>query len=354
MVKISIIIPVYNAESYIDKCIDSAVHQTLKEIQVILVNDCSTDSSAAICRKYAEEYSNVELINLEVNSGPQVARNRGLERASGEYIIFVDADDSIDLKMCEILYQKALRSHPDILMYNVTDNEQGKGKTFFRDGLYDKKQIRKVFFPKLIAYINENGWIDVTRWCVWLRMFRREFLVSSHIRFDDRFRRCQDLHFTVLATLAASRIEYFGKGYLYRQVIHADSLSRGYNPGLFDLLKPLFLSLKEISDNYAEYDFHQQVCLRGLMFVLTAIANERKNKEKPWDEKEREISRIVSDPMTQLCTDGLRDTRMVRYRSVMQQIRHKDVTALYEHTADYSYKHLKIYRLLHRLFGYRI
>ncbi len=354
MKKISIIIPIYNAEQYLRKCIDSAVMQTLDDIQILLVNDCSTDSSAKICKEYEEKYDNVELINLEQNSGPQIARNKGLERAQGEYIIFIDADDSIDLKMCEILYNKAQINRPDILMYNVIDNQQGKCEKFFKDGLYDKRGIRKTFFPKMIAYINETGWIYVTRWAIWLRMFNRQFLEDNNIRFDNRFRRCQDLMFTVDSTLAADKIEYFGEGYLYYQIIHSDSLSRGYNKDLFDLLKPLIISLKEMSDHYKEYDFHKQVYLRGLVFIITSIRNERKAINKPWKEIESEINRIVNDPVTQMCIDGVQKVKTVRYQSVIKQIKEKDIVALYDNSADYSYKYIRIYRHLHRMFGYRI
>ncbi len=354
MVKISVIVPVYNAELYLDKCIESIVNQTLKDIQILLINDCSTDNSQSICEKYANKYRNVELINLEKNCGPQIARNKGLELAKGEYIVFIDADDSINKQMCEILYSKAMINHPDILMYNVIDNIEGKGKKFFADGLYDRKGIERTFFPKLIGYIDENGWINVTRWCIWLRMFSRDFLVQNRIMFDDRFRRCQDLQFTAVSTIAANKIEYFGEGYLYNQIIHKDSLSRGYNKGLFDLLKPLMMTLKEISRDCKSYDFSDQVAIRNFQFILMSINNERKESGKSREEAEKEIQRIINDPITKSCIDDIKEIKKVRYESVIKQIKNNDVAALYDHSADYSYRHIRFYRILHQYFGYRI
>ncbi len=354
MTKISVIVPVYNAEPYLDKCIKSIVNQTLKDIQVLLINDCSTDNSQSICEKYESMYESVELINLEKNCGPQIARNKGLELAKGEYIVFIDADDSIDYQMCEVLYNRAMINHPDILMYNVIDNIEGKGKKFFKDGLYERKDIERTFFPKLIGYIDENGWINVTRWCIWLRMFNRDFIIKNNIKFDDRFRRCQDLQFTVISTIAAKKIEYYGDGYLYNQIIHKDSLSRGYNKDLFDLLKPLMTTLKEISKEYKSYDFSGQVAIRNLQFILMSINNERKESGKTREEAEKEIQRIINDPITKTCIEDMKDIKKIRYESVIKQIENNDVAALYDHSADYSYRHIRFYRILHQYFGYHI
>ena len=104
--KVSIIVPVYNVEKYIRRCIDSLKNQTLEDIEIILVDDSSTDSSLEICKKAAEEDSRIKVIH-KVNEGAGLARNAALEIAEGEYIGFADSDDYIDKEMYKTLYEKA-------------------------------------------------------------------------------------------------------------------------------------------------------------------------------------------------------------------------------------------------------
>lgn len=118
MVKISIIVPVYNVEKYIDKCLKSLVNQTLKDIEIIVVNDGSPDNSQKIIDKYERKYSNVKSY-IKKNGGISSARNYGLKYAKGEYIAFVDSDDYVDVTMFEKLYNKAKKDSYDIVECNL-------------------------------------------------------------------------------------------------------------------------------------------------------------------------------------------------------------------------------------------
>lgn len=113
MPKVSIIVPVYNVEKYLRKCIDSLVNQTLNDIEIICINDGSTDKSLKILKEYKNKDSRIILLNQE-NSGQSVARNRGIEIAKGEYLGFVDPDDWIDLDYYEKLYNAAIGTNADI------------------------------------------------------------------------------------------------------------------------------------------------------------------------------------------------------------------------------------------------
>ena len=115
MPKISVIIPVYNTEKYIKKCLDSVINQTLNDIEIICVNDCSSDNSLLILKEYAKKDDRVKLIDLPQNQGAGDAKNAGLKIAQGEYIGFVDSDDYIDLNYYEELYKKAKENDADIV-----------------------------------------------------------------------------------------------------------------------------------------------------------------------------------------------------------------------------------------------
>ena len=117
MSKISIIIPMYNAEKYIARCLESVINQSFNDIEIIIVNDGSTDKSLEICRKYAEVDERIVILNKE-NNGVSVARNQGMNVATGEYVMFVDSDDWIDESMCQDLYKRISECNADICFCN--------------------------------------------------------------------------------------------------------------------------------------------------------------------------------------------------------------------------------------------
>lgn len=121
MIKISVIIPVYNVEKFISKCLDSIVNQTLKDIEVIVVNDGSPDNSQKIIDKYAKKYSIIKSY-IKENGGQGSARNLGLEKANGEYISFVDSDDWLDLNALEEMYTIGKKENSDIVICDMVDH----------------------------------------------------------------------------------------------------------------------------------------------------------------------------------------------------------------------------------------
>ena len=119
MTKVSVIVPVYNVEKYLDKCLDSLVNQTLKEIEIIVVNDGTKDNSQKIIDKYVKKYPKKIKSHIKENGGQSSARNYGLQYATGEYIGFVDSDDYVELDMYEKLYEKAKSGDFDIAICNL-------------------------------------------------------------------------------------------------------------------------------------------------------------------------------------------------------------------------------------------
>lgn len=146
MIKVSIIVCVYNMEKYLKKCLDSLVNQTLKEIEIIVVNDGSTDSSLEIIKAYEKLHTCIKVIN-QPNSGLGGARNKGLSFATGEYIGFVDADDFVAVNMYEKLYQEAKLNLRDVVIcnYNFYPNQVKNKKKWFKEyfGILDANFIDK-------------------------------------------------------------------------------------------------------------------------------------------------------------------------------------------------------------------
>ena len=148
--KISIIIPVYNVEKYLRECLDSCVNQTLKDIEIICVDDASPDNSIKILEEYSQKDSRIKILRHEKNRNLGAARNTGLANATGEYIWFVDSDDYIDTKACQILYDAIKEFDVNMLCFSAlkfVDTE--KKRQFIYDKYYHQGiQINKIYHPK--------------------------------------------------------------------------------------------------------------------------------------------------------------------------------------------------------------
>lgn len=125
MTAISVIVPVYNVEGYLERCVNSILHQTFQDFEVVLVDDGSTDSSGEMCDEYAKKCNKIRVFHKE-NGGPSDARNRGLEEAVGEYFVFVDSDDYIDKRYLEVLYRIAKAHGADLVICDAVNVWKGK------------------------------------------------------------------------------------------------------------------------------------------------------------------------------------------------------------------------------------
>lgn len=145
--KVSIIIPVYNSENYLDKCISSILKQTLNGIEIILVDDGSTDKSEVICKKYKDSDNRVKFVRKK-NGGVSSARNCGVSIAEGEFITFVDSDDYIESNMCEKLYTSAIENKCDVIFSGMKSVNNKVISYIFTDEtkVYSKEEACKLFF----------------------------------------------------------------------------------------------------------------------------------------------------------------------------------------------------------------
>ena len=182
--KLSVIIPVYNVENYLEKCIDSVLAQIYSDIEIILVDDGSTDRSGAICDKYADEYENVIVIHKS-NEGVIKARLDGLMKASSEYVTFVDADDWIDKNM----YMDMMHHIDDsdmvmsqIYRYYDDDNIVAEG-IIYEDGKYDKADIKEKIIPHILHCKEINRWAIDPSLCT--KIFRKELFLLEMKRVSE-------------------------------------------------------------------------------------------------------------------------------------------------------------------------
>jgi glycosyltransferase involved in cell wall biosynthesis len=185
---VSVIIPVYKAEKTIDRCLQSVIAQTLKDIEIICVNDGSPDRSRSILEKYASNDSRIKIIN-KTNGGASSARNEGLDAATGEYTGFVDSDDYIDERAFEMAYSTATKYQADVVTFGAWCVEEDTGKewywgppkTYYFDG------------NGATSFLDPDGYYSV----IWNKIFRTDIIRSNNIRFRLDMRNKEDTVFVL-------------------------------------------------------------------------------------------------------------------------------------------------------------
>lgn len=182
--KVSIIVPVYNADLYLEKCLNSLVNQTLQDIEIICVNDNSKDKSLKILQKFAKNDNRIKIINFKETNGQSKARNIAIESVSGEYIGFVDADDFVDIDMFEKMYKKAQKSDMVMCQTKVFDEkvQSYKDDAYFALDCFDDKFTEKPF-----NHEDTKDFITEINVSVWNKIYRTEFLKKCGVKFQEGF-----------------------------------------------------------------------------------------------------------------------------------------------------------------------
>jgi glycosyltransferase involved in cell wall biosynthesis len=224
----SVIVPVYNVESYLRQCLDSVIHQDYSNYEVICINDGSTDDSSDILREYEQEDSRIKIIE-QTNRGLSAARNAGIKAATGEYIFFLDSDDWIEPDTLKILAQK--QNGEDMICFN--------GRRFFEDEQTEEPD-------KGIEEAALSGWDYYNKYalmprkfhfvCTVLRIYRREFLLTNNLFFKEGIFH-EDNLFTPIVCYYAKSVKVIPDClYIYR--IRAGSITQQYEPKrMFDLVE---------------------------------------------------------------------------------------------------------------------
>ncbi len=243
--KVSIVVPCYGVEKYLDRCMDTIVNQTLKEIEIILVDDGSPDNVPQMCDEWAAKDRRVKVIHKE-NGGLGYARNSGLEISNGEYVIFIDSDDYIDCEMMEKLYSAAKTKDYDIVYCGI-NFEYKKGK-FFKKNIFDEEFIGKDQIRKALGDILASQPGDIVPnykfGTAWSGIVRREILVKNNIKFrSERDILCEDAIFNSDLYLHINSIKYIPFP-LYWYCFNDTSLSHNFKASKLKALDNMCLVLE--------------------------------------------------------------------------------------------------------------
>lgn len=273
--RISVIIPVYNVAAYLRRCIDSVIHQSCRELEIILVDDGSTDSCGSICDEYASMDSRIMVIHQE-NMGLYGARNTGLEAAGGEYISFIDSDDWIEADTYTHLLKIIDAGQPDMIRFGFKKILDGKAVSEntmpYKEGLYSEAMLRQI----QLDTINHEGVLDYKRnriLSAWSNLYKRELVMNHGIRFvSEREILNEDYLFVLQASMAAKTV-YISEKTFYCYDTREGSITMSYRQNMFERKKKLFsLYCRNVDKN----DRNVQIRLKNFYIdcVYACIVNE--------------------------------------------------------------------------------
>lgn len=298
MPKISVIVPVYNAEKYLNECVDSILAQTLQDIEVILVDDGSTDNSPAICDEYAEKDSRVVVIHKE-NGGVSAARNAGLDVVKGEYVAFVDSDDYIDTEMYEKMFEQITEYNCDVVMCDCI-KEYATGRELYthnvRGGFYSSNQLKTEYYPHLLIMENVEYPATISNW---LLLFKREY--AKKVRYLEGVRYSEDLLFGAKLMYLVESFYYMKGQAYYHYRINFQSATHKFVPDKWDDYLLLHNGICDAFNRCHDFDFSYQIDLCLLFFLYNAVGDILRSGQLSRSEKTEKIRSILNcDPVTDM------------------------------------------------------
>ncbi|MBI6873655.1 glycosyltransferase [Clostridium aciditolerans] len=300
MIKVSIIIPIYNAQTYLEKCLDSVMGQTLQEIEIILINDGSSDNSLNICKEYAIKDKRIKVIDKE-NKGVSKARNTGLLYAKGEYVTFIDSDDCIEHNMIEELYNSVTANNAEFCMCNYV--KENNGKILYIDSSIHKKVLEGndiknyLLIPLIEREDNQKEHILGNFRGPLGKLFKKDIIEKYNIKFKEDLIIGEDFIFN-LEFLIHTNKAVINQGFYYHYLINTNSATMRYKKDCWkSIYRTIILYLKDfLKNNNLCLEAKDKVDKLIIKYFLMSIINEgRRNNPKSRAEKINAIREMCED-----------------------------------------------------------
>lgn len=228
--KVSVIIPIYNVEKYIEKCLNAVINQTLKEVEIIIIDDGSTDTSGIISGKISQIDTRIILVK-NTNCGVSKSRNQGLELARGEYVVFLDSDDYIEEDMLRKMYLVAEKLSCEVIQCNYAIDNNGKYKKVYQN-IVENKLLKK---DEIVKYLKQQLITGSLTTYVWDKMYKRDFLQKNNLIFREELDMFEDWYFIMDLVTCLKRFAFISDNLYYYRVVR-NSLCRKYISNYEDLL----------------------------------------------------------------------------------------------------------------------
>ena len=294
MSKISVIVPVYKAEKFLSNCIKSILNQTYHDLEVILVDDGSPDSSGQICEEYAKKDNRIKVIHQK-NAGVAAARNVGLDLATGDYITFVDSDDYIRPQMYEKMLKCAQNNHCDLVMCDCMKVYSDGRKVMYshniRGGLYDEEQLHLEYYPHLLIMPSIEYPATISNWvCMFKNMGQRIPRYEVGIRYSE------DWLFGCQMMLQVHSFYYLkGHAYYIYNCSNQSSATHTFLANKWDDYKVLYSRFQEEFGKNGIYDFSDQIDKVLLFFVYNSVGDILYSSRFSHGQKSRMANKILHE-----------------------------------------------------------
>lgn len=282
MDKVTIIIPAYNAEKTIEKCLDSIVKQSYKNLEILIINDGSSDRTEEICNQYAKFDSRIQVYSQE-NTGVSAARNKGISMATGRFLQFVDADDYIDQIMTEELVKKAHEfESAQLIVCGCMEDREGVEKvipTFAKEKMEKIELLRALLEPDSIRGYLVN------------KLFYRKILLDNKVQMRTDIHVCEDLIFCLEYAEYVESAIYIDKPY-YHYVFRHDSVThKKFSPKRFSTIQA-FEEIKIIAQHYKDRKLNSMVEAHYLVLIIQLFVMLKRNH---YSMKTKEMKMIMSN-----------------------------------------------------------
>lgn len=275
---ISIIVPIYNIQNYLRKCIESIILQKSEDLEIILVDDGSTDSSVEICDEYSREDNRIVVIHKK-NGGLVSARNTGLEASQGRYVGYVDGDDWVEENMITVLERHIHKYHPDILCYGFFINDEKSERCYEqteKSGFYNASELFNRIYPRMLYEDNRRFYTFGIVPNLWAKLVKREILEANKCNIES-ISYGEDVACSY-ACILDSKTMYLLSNSLYHYRLNMKSISKAYDPKRF-INNELLVNYLEDTWGRKAYDMSKQLKYYRAYLLLQDVLNEAKCKD---------------------------------------------------------------------------
>lgn len=284
--KISVIVPVYNKELYLKECIESILHQTYRNLELLLVDDESTDNSGAICDSYGKSDERVTVIHQK-NAGPTAACVAGMHAAAGEYYMFVDSDDYVESIMLEKMAARLKGTKGEVVCCNHILEKQKKTEPVYSavaPGVYTGEKLAKEIKSKLIG--QEQKVFPMSR-C--MKLCEKSIFEGNEKYYDYDIRFGDDSHLMYPAMLNSTRMVIMEDALFYHYRYVEGSIIHRYDDGIYESVEKLTASLTKAAQDKKVPDGEQIIAREHCYMLLYVLKNELRNPSRKYKVKIREI-----------------------------------------------------------------
>lgn len=328
---VSVVVALYNADRFLNQCVDSILNQTYRDFELILVDDGSSDDSPQICDGYAKIDKRVKVIHQK-NGGQTVARQNGLKIAKGEYVLIFDSDDWLELNALGVMVKSAIGDKADIVTFNgyfEYAHHNCRVKQPAKSGVFDREGLKKYIYPTMI-YSGRFFYFGIFA-AMWNKLFRRSLITPDLMAVDPRVKIFEDGLATFACFLDAERVVVLGDEYLYHYRDNMPSITRSYCPDQFKSTLVMIDTLNGINRKRLNiFDLSDQIDYYYLYALRCIIIEEFYYRySKSFLKRYRYLKEIVNhQDVGELCKRTSLDDKNIELRSFHRFLGKKNVPML--------------------------